>query len=86
MDPADVADEALSWKPPYCASDTELTCPVCGVENAVRVREQESYLDANDYEGYCCDCHAELTVWAAVDIAFVDVEAVPSPSLPTEDK
>ena len=63
-----------TWTPPFCSTDTVLDCPACKAEGAVRVREQETYLDASDYEGYCCECHVELTVWASVDISFNEAE------------
>ena len=63
------------WTPPFCAQETELMCPKCGEENAVRVREHEVYIDGGGpYEAYCCDCHVALVVQASVTIEFSDPE------------
>jgi hypothetical protein len=78
--PADKSDEELHWKPPFCVKeDADLNCPVCEAENAVMVRECEMYLDGSDYEAYCEECHARLTVWASVDIAFSSPELTNPP-------
>lgn len=64
------------WIPPYCAHDTDLACPKCGAEAAVRVRELDVYSDGGGpYEAYCCECHAALVVQASVTVEFSDPEA-----------
>lgn len=65
---------ADDWNPPFCVHDGDLDepCPKCA--GAVRVREKETYLDGDEVEAYCVDCHAMLTVTAIVDIAFGGVE------------
>ena len=67
-----------NWKPPFCATAADLACPVCDEADAVRVRENETYFDGQGYEAYCAECHAELTVYAAVDVAFCEAESVTS--------
>ena len=66
--------EALpSWRPPFCAHEIEnLECPKCG-EEAVCVREKETYFDSDACEAYCADCHAELEVQVSVAVTFSDV-------------
>lgn len=65
-----------AWSPPFCANEIEnLACPKCG-EEAVRVREKETYFDGFDVEAYCAECHAELSVTVLVTVEFSDVEVV----------
>lgn len=67
------------WTPPFCSNEVEeLECPHCEDGGAVCVRERETYFDSNTYDAYCAGCHALLEVTAVVDVAFCDVEAVPS--------
>ena len=67
---------STDWKPPFCANEAdELTCPACD-ENAVRVREKDQYYDGHEVEAYCAECHADLVVWASVDVAFSCPEVV----------
>ena len=64
------------WSPPFCAKLVEdEKCPVCGVCD-VYVHEKETYYDANDYPAYCGECHAELVVYACVEVTFGDAEVV----------
>jgi hypothetical protein len=68
---------ALPWSPPFCATLIEdVACPQCEAES-VHVREHETYLDSSDYEAFCGDCHAMLTVFASVDVAFHEPELRP---------
>jgi hypothetical protein len=70
------AEEAAEWRPPFCANLVEnVECPVCESED-VHVREHETYFDGSDYEAFCGDCHAELTIWASVNVAFSAPEAL----------
>lgn len=72
------AEGRAAWKPPFCATETELDCPKCGAKESVYVREHENYYDMSDYEAFCDECHADLVVYAAVDIAFHDAEEAPT--------
>ncbi len=65
------------WTPPYCALDTDLTCPSCGEESSVRVRELETVFDGDCVEAYCCECHVEMEVDASVDISYSDPKLSP---------
>ena len=64
------------WTPPFCSQDTDLTCPACQAVSAVRVRDHESYFDADSIEGYCAECHVDLEVQSSVEITFLDPEVV----------
>lgn len=79
MDPAEEAEKRTAWQPPFCAHDAEkykLDCPACGAESSVCVREHELYLDADEYEAFCEECHAMLRTSACVDISFCEAEIV----------
>ncbi len=66
--------DQVKWTPPFCANEVvELDCPKCG-EGSVMVREGPTYYDGAEVEAYCSDCHAELVVYANVDISFSDPE------------
>jgi hypothetical protein len=62
------------WEPPFCSNDAPgLKCPKCG-EQCVEVREHDTYMDANEVEAYCSECHADLYVTSHVEITFSDPE------------
>lgn len=64
------------WIPPFCANEVEdVPCPACG-EERVHVREQERYCDGDGVEAYCAGCHAMMTIYASVDIAFGEPELI----------
>ena len=71
-----MSDEApKSWRPPFCIRDDDGgTCPVCKEPESVRIRDEETYMDGSEYEAYCAECHAELVVWASIDISFTEAE------------
>lgn len=65
------------WHAPFCANeDVTLTCPNCKEKGTVCVREKDSYWDGSEVEAFCGECHANLIVWACVDVSFTEPEVV----------
>jgi hypothetical protein len=67
--------DGTTWRAPFCATPADgLKCPKCGADESVRVRDLARYVNEDQCEAYCAECHSLLWVWVEVEVSFSDPE------------